>query len=366
MLPTPRSQPQASSSGAAIIIFITLVLLVFTTILIAQISVNKNKSARMQNNSQVLDLTQSAIFGFALSHPIPGTLPCPDTNGDGSENTMAGGCTSQLGLLPYFTLGLDNLDDSSGSDLWYAVETSYTVNAAGQRNSSTPSAITLNGQPVSHVIIAPGIALEGQNRSPLTQANFLEGINADSNLNTYDNITTDTQNDVVLGSPLSSFWTLIEQRVLAEAHLLTTTYHTVCNQYPWAANFGGPYTSVPNQQIGSLPFAAALPFNWGAPCVLGIAPTPTNWLVTHWSDQLFYHMCTNLAGNCLTVKDSGSSPAAAIILAPGSRLSGQTRPTAVASDYFEAENVSLPDEEYRAANPIDHSGGYNDLSNPLP
>jgi hypothetical protein len=366
MLPTSRFQPQARSSGAAIIIFITLVLLAFTTILVTQVSVNQKKSARMQNSSQALDFAQSAIFGFALSHSIPGTLPCPDTTGDGSENTTAGGCTSQLGLLPYFTLGLDSLGDSSGSDLWYAVETSYTVNAAGQRNSSTPSALTLNGQPVSHVIIAPGIALEGQNRAPLTQANFLEGTNADGNLNTYDNIISNTQNDIVLGSPLSSFWTLIEQRVLAEAGVLTTTYRAVCNQYPWAANFGGPYTSVGSQQMGSLPFAAALPSNWGAACALGIAPIPANWLVTHWSDQLLYHMCTNLEGNCLTVIDSASSPAAAIILAPGSRLSGQTRPTAVASDYFEAENVSSPDEEYRAANPIDHSGGYNDLSNPLP
>lgn len=366
MLPTHRIQPQARSSGAAIIIFITLVLLAFTTILVTQVSVNQKKSGRMQNSSKALDLSQSAILGYALSQPIPGTLPCPDTTGDGSENTILGGCASQLGLLPYFTLGLDNLSDSSGADLWYAVETSYTVNAPGQRNSSTPSGMTLNGQAVSHVIIAPGIALGGQNRIPLIQTNFLEGTNADGNLSTYDNITSNTQNDVVLGSPLSSFWALIEQRVLAEASLLTTTYRAVCNQYPWSANFGGPYTSVVTQQTGSLPLTAALPFNWGTPCALGIAPIPAGWLTTHWSDQLFYRMCTNPEGNCLTVIDSASSPAPAIILAPGSRLSGQTRPTAVASDYFEAENVSLPDDEYRVVNPIDHSGGYNDLSNPLP
>ena len=362
----PRLQPRVRSSGAAIIIFITLVLLAFTTILVTQVSVNQNKLARMQNSSQALELSQSAVLGFALSHAIPGTLPCPDTTGDGSENTIPGGCASQLGLLPYFTLGLGNLGDNSGASLWYAVETSYTVNAAGPRNSSTPSLMTLNGLAVSHVIIAPGIALEGQTRTPLTQANFLEGTNADGNLDTYDNIISNVQNDVVLGSPVSRFWTLIEQRVLVEASSLTTTYRAVCNHYPWAANFGGPYTSVASQQIGSLPLISALPFNWGATCALGIAPIPVGWLTTHWSDQLFYRMCTNPEGNCLTVMDSASSPAAAIILAPGSRLSGQTRPTAVASDYFEAENISLPDDEYDSVNPIDHSGGYNDLSNPLP
>jgi len=357
---------QSKSSGAAIIIFITLVLLAFTTLLVSQVSVNQKKSSRMQNNSKVLDSAHEAVLGFALAQPVPGTLPCPDTTGDGFENTTVNGCVSQLGLFPYFTLGLNALTDSSGADLWYAVTTNYTRNAPGQRNSSSPSSVTLNGLAVSHIIIAPGPAIDGQNRTPLTISDFLEGTNADGNLGTYDSVISTTRNDLVLGSPINSFWSLMERRVLAEALRLTTNYRTICNQYPWAANFGGPYTSIINQQAGSLPLISALPFDWGTPCGPGIAPTPTIWLTTHWSDQLFYQMCTNVEGACLTVLGSSSSPSAAIILAPGSRLSGQTRPTAVVSDYFEGENVNLPVNVFRAVNPINHSGSYNDLSGPLP
>ncbi len=357
---------KSRSSGAAIVIFVTLVLLAFTTILVSQVSVNQKKSGRMQNNSSVLEAANSAILGFALSQPVPGTLPCPDTTGDGIENLTVGGCTAQLGLLPNVTLGLDTLTDSTGTALWYAVETDYTTNAAGQRNSSTPSSVTLNGQPVSHVVIAPGQALDGQNRTPLNQTDFLEGVNSDGNPDTYETVFSSTQNDTLLGSPLGNYWSLIERRVVAEAANLLTAYRAVCTQYPWAGAFGGPYSSVLLQQGGSLPLATALPFDWGTVCALGNAPVPAGWLVTHWSDQLFYRMCTNIEGNCLTVLGSVGSPAPAIVIAPGSLLSGQTRPTAVVSNYFEGENVSLPDDEFRAVNPIDHSGTYNDFSSPLP
>jgi len=365
-LSRPSLKNTERSRGAAIVIFITLVLLAFTTLLVSQVSVNQKKSTRMQNSSKSLDAANSAILGYALAQPIPGTLPCPDSTGDGIANSNAGGCVTQLGLLPYFTLGLDKLTDSSGANLWYAVEPDYTGNAPGQRNSSTISSLTLNGLAVSHVILAPGPPLDGQNRLPLSQADFLEGTNSDGDLDTYDNVVSATRNDLVLGSPLGSFWSLIERRVLAEAATLTNNYRAVCNQYPWAANFGGPYNSIDTQQAGSLPVSSALPFDWGTPCPMGTAPTPAAWIVNHWRDQLYYRMCTTVEGNCLTVLGSASSPSAVILLAPGSRLSGQTRPTAIVSDYFEAENVSLPADEFRFENPINHSGSYNDSSSPLP
>lgn len=348
-------------SGIALTVILTIILLAVTASLITVLPINEQRTGRIQNNGLLLEQANQALLGYALEHTIPGTLPCPDNNGDGLENPQGPNCATQLGLLPYRTINMPRSVDGSGALLWYAVELNYVANA-GLRNPSTISTLTLNGNQQAAIVIAPGPALDGQGRAELVIADFLEGVNADANLSTYDNIVTDSQNDQLLGIPKNRFWSLIEKIVTSSAQDLLSTYRANCGEYPFAADFGGPYDSVLNQQHGAMPFDSALPTDWGTACGASTAPTPSAWLSTHWREELLYRMCLSAEGNCLTVAGSPVTPASAVIVAPGVELTGQTRPSSDPLEYFEANNSSAPDSSYSQFRMIDYSSTYNDTS----
>lgn len=353
------------SRGAAILIMLTIVVLAVTTMLVSQISLNQRKNLRTKDNAAALNAAAEALQGYALAHPVPGTMPCPDTTGDGLENPSAGSCQSQRGLLPLRTLGMNQLTDSSGASLWYAVELSYVANAAGARNSSTVTSLQLDGEWMAAVIIAPGKVLDNQQRTLLSATGFLEGINADANLDRYVRGVDGSNNDQILGIAKGAYWSLVEKQVLSEVGALLANYQLNCGEYPWAASFGGPYDSAVSLQIGSLPLGTSLPYNWGAVCPSGTAPVPAGWLSTHWQDQLYYRMCTTAEGSCINMVGSQTGAATAVVIAPGEILAGQVRPDTDPADYFEDENISAPDSQFRGMNAIDHTGTYNDVSEVL-
>lgn len=351
---------ERNQQGAAILILITIVLLATTTLLVTELSVNGVKNERTENSASVLGVANQALIGFALESSTPGSLPCPDSTGDGLANPSGLSCASQLGLLPYRTLNIPQLVDGAAAALWYAVSLNYTANALANKNSSTLTDIQLDGIEMAAVIIAPGAALDGQNRVPLNRTDFLEGINADANFSDYENRQSANSNDEVLGIPAERYWSIIERRVLIETSQLLSNYRAQCGEYPWAANFGGPYNSVDSQQTGSLPLNAASPTDWGSVCGANTAPTPATWLTNNWSDQLFYAMCTSGDGSCLTV--IGASPGSAVVLGPGVTLGGQARPSASVTQYFELENIAAPDTQYQHTTLINHTNTYNDTT----
>lgn len=351
--------------GVAILTFVTIILLGVTTLLVTQLSVNKQSNIRQASGLDNLADAKNALLGYALSQPVPGTLPCPDNTGDGLANPQGAACSSQLGLLPYRTLNVADLTDGFGARLWYAVDLNYVSSAAALKNSSITTTLSLSGNPMAAVIIAPGPSLDNQSRRPLVIADFLEGINADGDLSTYDATQTATQNDQIAGLPHGQYWSLMERLVLTEAATLLNTYRLQCGEYPWAANFLGPFDSVNNQQIGALPLNSALPDDWGAVCGPGVAPVPAAWLVNHWPGELLYRMCQTGEGNCVTIIGDSASPAAGALVAPGISLAGQVRPDNDFGDYFEEENSSLPDSQFRRRAPINHSDTYNDVTRAL-
>lgn len=360
-----RYRNRDNNRGAAILIFVTIVLLAATTLLVAELSVNDRQSLRTSDTADALGAARQALVGYALNQTIPGTLPCPDATGDGLQNAAGANCQQQLGLLPTRTLNLPQLTDGTGANLWYAVSLNYVGLAAASKNSSIATTVVLDNRSVAAVVIAPGAPINAQGRRQLVVSDFLEGVNADANLDDYQSAVSDIQNDRVLGLDAGQYWPIIEKRVLAEASLLLNRYRIACNEYPWAANFGGPYSSVASQPNGALPLNSALPNEWGSACATGSAPTPATFLVNHWRDQLYYAMCTSAAGNCLTVLGSADSPVAAILIAPGTALPTQTRPNSNSAAYFEGENNSLPQNQYRQRTSINHSSTYNDTTTGL-
>jgi hypothetical protein len=337
-------------------------MLALATVLVTRFSVNQNKVSRVVNNAAVLGEAGDALMGYALRQIPPGTLPCPDIDGDGLQDVTAAGCQSQRGLLPARTVNAGRWRDSSGASLWYAVEPAYTVNAAGQRNPSRAPGLQLDGQAAAAVVIAPGAPVQGQGRSPLAVADFLEAANADGNLAQYQSLSAASGNDQLLALEAGEFWTHVARLVLKEAGQRLADYRANCGEYPWAAPFGGPFISAPGQQAGSLPVAAALPFDWGSVCPGGLAPTLPGWLSTHWADQLYFRMCLAGEGSCLLIE---GLPAASVLLSPGTVLAGQVRPSGASNQYFEGENVALPDDRFSDLDLIDHSAAYNDLTHAL-
>ncbi|MEE4659223.1 MAG: hypothetical protein V2J89_02065, partial [Halieaceae bacterium] len=263
--------------------------------------------------------------------------------------------------------GSDTLSDRSGAALWYAVELSYVATATGPRNPSRVPGLQLDGQPVAAVLIAPNAAFGSQGRALLNAGDYLEGENANNTLNRYATPAADQGNDQLLALRTGPFWTDMARIALAEAARTLTDYRVACGEYPWAADFGGPFTSVASLQHGNLPLASALPFDWGAPCPSGTAPAPVGWLSAHWSDQLYYRMCQSGEGSCLTTIDNGVPPmtgpaASAVLLSPGPPLSGQVRPSSLEANYFEGQNIAVPDTLFSDWNLVDHDATYNDAT----
>lgn len=111
----------------------------------------------------------------------PGALPCPDLDNDGVSEQLAGNCTSNIGRLPWRTLGLGPLTDGAGECLWYARSTAFSNNIPTSERGSSADKPALNpatpggiievtaggpsGQRIAAVIIAPGTALPGQARA---------------------------------------------------------------------------------------------------------------------------------------------------------------------------------------------------------
>ena len=350
------------SDGVVLIALLTMLVVVFTTLMISTLSVDKLRAKRITQNSAILNSAEESLLGYALAQIPPGTLPCPDTTGDGLENSSPGGCLSQRGLFPYRTLNASQQIDRSGAALWYAVELGYVANDIGERNPSRSTSLSLDGDLVAAVILAPGKAIEGQARVPLNVSDFLEGDNADVNLSVYTRPQSSQENDQVLGLDIDNYWSLMSTTALETSEQLLSAYKVACLEYPWAASFGGPYTSIASQQIGSLALTTALPFDWGSVCPSGIAPTPPPWLTTHWQGELYYSMCTNIEGSCIQTVGDTLQLGSAIVLSPGVQLAAQSRPSALNINYFELENILAPTTQYRDQNLINNSATYNDVT----
>ena len=344
-----------------LLILLSILLLALTAGIIAQISLNKLRAEKNRNDAKLLQEANESLLAYAVTQAVVGTLPCPDTdaNADGLENRAGTNCSSSIGRLPYRTLGIDNLTDSGGASLWYAVAPAYTDNGGlVPRNSSLVSNYVLDGRQVPALAISPGKPLPGQQRVPVTIAGFLEGENANASVDTYAQVGDETNNDLLNGLAVGRFWSLMEKKPLNEISALLTAYKTACTEYPWAANFAaGADDSVNAMQVGSVPLDVALPADWNTGCALGIEPSAE--LRNNWRDQIYYHFCLTSEGNCLSVQGDVALQAEAVLIAPGNLLAAQNRATQTLANFFEDENAS-GDTPYKYLKPINYDGTFND------
>ncbi|NDP49281.1 MAG: prepilin-type N-terminal cleavage/methylation domain-containing protein [Sulfuriferula multivorans] len=121
------------------------IVLVIITILIGGLAVPLSaqiQARRIAETNKTLEEAREAIIGYAMTHKTTTGnkpyLPCPDTNGDGIEETRtAHKCPQQIGFLPWVTLGA-GAQDAWGNRLLYATNTDVSNDDPGFGNSVIP------------------------------------------------------------------------------------------------------------------------------------------------------------------------------------------------------------------------------------
>lgn len=318
---TPRRKRKGAAPlpqrGFALIAMLALAAMI-TAFLIA-IGLNRSNAEltneREDRNMAALNQAKAALISYAANEqwqdykagfPLPagfyvqpGALPCPDMDDDGDADCIGSTTSSMIGRLPWTTLGVDDLRDSSGERLWYALSWKFRKLQNGSPatiiNSDTQGQLNVTGtSPASNVVavlFTPGLPISGQTRSsnPANPAhnsasNYLEGFDLSDPVNyvfTSNNyvtasstVTPDTFNDRVMVITQADLMAAVEPAVTARIerdvkHFLTD-YAAQWHAFPFPARFDlptpgtsgsgstrSPMTLIgdPSQQGGLLPLA---------------------------------------------------------------------------------------------------------------
>jgi hypothetical protein len=213
----------------------------------------------------------------------PGALPCPDKDDDGDADCVGLGITptsSIIGRLPWKTIGVDDLRDSSGERLWYALSWNFRKLQGGSPptiiNSDTQGQLSVTGTaPMNNVVavlIAPGLPILNQTRSPNpanpahnSASNYLEGFDLSNPVNyvfTSNARPSDTFNDRLLVITQADLMAAVEPVVAARIERdvvpVLQSYYSGWQVYPFPAPFNpglaqSAYQGDKNQTRGLLP-----------------------------------------------------------------------------------------------------------------
>jgi hypothetical protein len=258
-----RYKPQ---QGAALLLFMLLLVLASSYTLLSKLNVAAKPHTRELVTSRALSEAKQALISYAINFPEidassgsdkingPGYLPCPDINNNGSAGgtcSLAGSTT--IGRVPWETLRMNDLKDSSGQRLWYVLSDNYR-NSAGLEplNSETPGQLTLDGVgDIVAIIIAPGAPVGNQNRDllefdiPDEIANYLEAENADiAAAFDVDFVTSNAGdfNDKIIAITRQELMSMVEKRVLGEVNQVLANYSSTYSAFPWLSPFQDPKT----------------------------------------------------------------------------------------------------------------------------
>lgn len=169
---------RARQGGAALLAMAAILVMGASWALLTALMPHNRTAADREHNARVLARAKEALLGdiafLAVTDNYPGRLRCPEPVGHVGDARYEGiaapyptsgqNTCSSIGRLPWRTIGIERLHDAAGEPLWYSV----TTGAAGwaRQNASTVLSInpnkagtlTVNGDTVVAVIIAPGKA----------------------------------------------------------------------------------------------------------------------------------------------------------------------------------------------------------------
>lgn len=337
--------------GAALLLFLAIIVLATTYAVIGQLSAPQQENARQASTSAALAEAKDALLGFALSYREShanqgfGYLPCPDTNNDGQAEPNCGlADVSVAARLPWQTLGLSPLRDGSNECLWYAVSGSAKDNPkTAAFNWDTPGQLIVqdaagtalaganaHDRPLA-VILAPRFALGTQSRASAnvpantsecggsnTISDYLEEatLSADASttstirLSTADSRLAGSNNDrgVWIGS--KELFERIKKRRDFKSDI-DTLIDDLANHLNHLATASLPAASSDNKGVDAIvaSYLAATPF---------LSPQKAN-VLNNWRDNLLYTRPASSA----TV--NGTNGCSAVLLFSGERTTSQSR-----------------------------------------
>lgn len=370
-----RDPGRQRQTGVALLIMLVLLVMAALALFLTQASSAQLRAERDRKTAEALSIAKAALIGRAVTDDgRPGSLPCPDiaTNmpaatppnvpGDGIADMLSGNdCPSYVGWLPWKTLGLPDIRDSSGEHLWYALSPSLRDDSSAQPiNSDTAMQLTLDSATgnVAAIIFAPGAPVSGQTRPSNNVADYLEGVNLSLPNNYVSGPQSSTFNDRLVTINRDELFQVIEGRVAREAVNCLSAYATA-NQgrFPWAAPVTAlDFADAEDVRFGRIPTDldsthhtnSHMSSTWPPSCAI----QKTWWLANRWSELVFYGLAQGYAPDaspvgcpsCLTVNPpSASANKRVAIIVAGRSLVGQLRGSTLdkedVSNYLELNNA---------------------------
>lgn len=257
--------------GFALLTLIAIVSVGLAYALITGLTAWSMKLDRARRTDEALALAKEALIGRAAADANhPGSLPCPDTDDDGSAEIFVGAeCPAYIGRLPWRTLGLPDLRDESGERLWYALSRSFRDDNSAVINSDTlgtlvvygpsgsPPALTPAGHDAVAVLFSPGSSVAAQVRNTATDRanpwNYLDSASGRNNPTGTPTTPSPTRPSFIAGAPSDTFndrllfittrdlMPVVERRVAAEVMKALTAFYSAFGFYPWADSNVYPY-----------------------------------------------------------------------------------------------------------------------------
>ncbi|HZW25262.1 MAG TPA: hypothetical protein VFF26_07255 [Gallionella sp.] len=372
----PAYQPHKSRQrGIALMLMLVILILGVAAVLIGSLTTTALKNERQQKTSLALTQARDALIGRAASDDnMPGSLPCPDTNNDGTADLLSGNhCPSYIGRLPWRTLKLPDLRDGEGERLWYALSPAFRDDdSARPLNSNTKGSLAIYradgsstqteaGYSAVAVIFSPGSSLGSQSRTTDADknnaANYLDIANSRNNASGSGpfiaGTKSDTFNDQLVFITTKNLMPLIEQRVAGEVKRALASYYanSGCNCYPWADSVAQytDYHSNTGLNRGWLPDIAQ-PVDW-----TGSFRPPQWFFDNEWYKLVYYSTAKNYTddpGNCTSCIDDtlsvdGMAGTQALFFMPGTPAGMLVRTPNMLSHYLEdAENNDDANDRY--------------------
>lgn len=190
----PRCLPHRPQSprqrGYVLLILLSILVVSALYMLVKGLNRASINAEKDQQTYAALAEAKAALIAYAVTYgdthsgQVHGYLPCPDqgqnATQDGTANTSCGTQdVSQIGKLPWRTLGLSALRDANGECLWYAVSGTYKNNPKTEMMNwdnnglfevmASDATTSLAGPSADNravaVIFAPGGALGSQDRA---------------------------------------------------------------------------------------------------------------------------------------------------------------------------------------------------------
>lgn len=353
---------RAIQNGQALLLLLVILAIGFSALIYglgspASLAIDNDKTT-----NAALALAKDALIGYAAGDSNrPGSLPCPDTNNDGSAQLFSGSfCPSEIGRLPWRTLGLPDPRDGSGERLWYAVSRDFSRNPSGAPalNSDTAGQLTITGaapaNSVIAIIFAPGAVIGSQVRDTANQnavANYLDGGNEVSGTTTFTTAAASAAfNDKLLAVTSNALFTVVAARVAREARSVLQAFYSINGFFPYANAYSdASYRCTDNQYSDRIPrfFTDNCKGDPADPDWKGVA-WPSWFFGNNWHHAVFYAVaskcanpsspaCSHASGGMLTISNMPppNNNIQALVIMPGRAFAGQVRPCTTVTDCLE-------------------------------